>query len=403
MNKTEDPLRPGVSSTASIRVSVGCALTTNVLAVGADLKNTIALGRGSEIRITAVHGDLVDSSSYRRFHASMDAIHAGGEDDACVVAHDLHPTYLSATFARRLARQKVAIQHHHAHAVSCATDSGVPLPVVGIVCDGTGYGTDGAIWGGEVLLCHADSFRRVAHLDYFPLPGGDAAATWTWRPALGILRAALPDRWHSLEVGALAEVPSAERRIVERQLDAGLNTPNTSSLGRLFDAVACITGLCLQNDFEGKAAIALQTAAEPRWSREDVIAEAYPYEVLREADGPVRIDWRAMIRAIVADMYAKRDVNLIASRFHATVVAMLASAAKQAARESGVPRVALSGGCFHNMLLRTGLQDVLEAEGHTVALHERVSCGDAGLSLGQAVIAAAVTGQSQESNSGKED
>lgn len=382
---------------------LGSPMTTNVLAVGADLKNTIALGHGSEIRITAVHGDLADSSSYRRFHASMDAIHAGGEDDACVVAHDLHPTYLSATFARRLTRQKVAIQHHHAHAVSCATDSGVPLPIVGIVCDGTGYGTDGAIWGGEVLLCHAESFRRIAHLDYFPLPGGDAAATWTWRPALALLRAALPDRWHSLEVGALADVPSAERRIVERQLDAGLNTPRSSSLGRLFDAVACITGLCLHNDFEGKAAIALQAAAEPQWGSEDVIAEAYPYEILRETDGPARIDWRPMIRAIVADMYARLDVSLIAVRFHSTVVAMLASAAEQAARESGFHRVALSGGCFHNVLLRAGLRDVLEAEGHTVALHDRVSCGDAGLSLGQAVIAAAVTGQSRESDSGKED
>jgi hydrogenase maturation protein HypF len=203
---------------------------------------------------------------------------------------------------------------------------------------------------------------------------------------LSVLRAAFPDRWRSLDLPVLRRVDPKKRELVSRQLEMGLNAPATSSLGRLFDAVACLTDICTWNEREGQAAIGLQSAAA------DGGHPAYPFGMLAEAE-PVRIDWRPMIREIVGDVQAGVDVSIISARFHETVVAMFASAAKlamSAAGGSGADRVVLSGGCFLNDRLRAGLTSRLGDHGATVATHRRVATGDGGLSLGQAVIGSAV-------------
>ena len=374
--------RPPAPERADVRIAVACPFPFDVLAVGGELKNTICVGQGALAVLSGWQGDLSQIDCYRHFVDSVSRAADRLGRRPVVIGHDLHPAYLSTVHARRLAPPKVAVQHHHAHAVSCAVDAEMTLPVIGIVCDGTGYGTDGAIWGGEVLLCNARSFRRLAHLEYFPLPGGDAAARWAWRPAMSVVRLALPDSYTTIEPPAFRAVNAKERALIDRQLDAGLNSPSTSSLGRLFDAVAFLTGVCAQNEQESQAARALQAAST------DERVKPYPFALIDDSEG-VRLDWRPMIRSIVADVQADVCVGWIAARFHETVAAMFAAAALRAVRETGVERVVLSGGCFVNERLREGVRSRLEDRGLQVGVHRRVSAGDAGLSLGQAVVASA--------------
>ncbi len=373
----------GFIRAATTELHLGAALPVDVVALGGELKNTVCVATGDRAWLSEPHGDLGEAAAYRAFVKTVDMVRSDLPGDDYVIAHDLHPTYASTLYARNLPHPKVAVQHHHAHGVSCAVDAGVALPVIGVVCDGTGYGSDGAIWGGEVLLCRADSFERIGHLDYFRLPGGDAAARATWRPAMSLLREAFPDTWQSLDLPALGRIHPKERTLVERQLDVELNAPNTSSLGRLFDAVAFLTDICAWNEREGQAAIALQQAAG------DGSGSVYAFRSI-PFEGSSRLDWRPMIRRIVSDARAGVDVAVISARFHETIAAMFASAVETAMRTFSVDRVALSGGCFLNDRLRGALTARLTGLGASVAVHQRVSTGDAGLSLGQAVIASAV-------------
>lgn len=365
-----------------MRITVTPPFPKAVLAVGGELKNTVCLGIAGEAMITESHGDLSASANYRHFLRTTAQISGEFPGDDYVIGHDLHPAYLSTTHARQQPQRKVAVQHHHAHAVSCAVDARVALPVIGVVCDGTGYGPDGAIWGGEVLCCRADSFERLAHLDYFALPGGDAAARFTWRPALSLLRETFPRDWTALAPACFQTIDGRERRLVGQQLETGLNTPITSSLGRLFDATACLANVCPRNDYEGQAAIELQAAAG------DLAGEAYSF-ALRTRRRPVSIDWRPMVREIMDDLRAGTASPAIAARFHETIAAMFDTAVQFAVGETEVPRVVLSGGCFLNERLRTRLTERLTGRGLQVAVHQCVSPGDAGLSLGQAFVASA--------------
>lgn len=388
----------------------------SVVALGGELKNTVCHGAEATAVLSEPHGDLACADNYRRFVETVSRLRNELGNEDFVVAHDLHPTYLSTQFARKLPQRRIAVQHHHAHAVACAIDAGVDLPVIGVVCDGTGYGEDRAIWGGEVLLCDVDGFQRMAHLDYFALPGGDAAARFPWRPALSILRETFQDEWPSLVEHRLAGVDASEVAIVVRQLDSGLNTPATSSLGRLFDAVAALLGICVRNEHEGQAAMALESLAgagvvgphngpyglagagkvgkHSGRQGDEGGPHSGPYEFGTHGE-PNRhrtdvIDWRGMVRGIIQDLDHGTDRAVISRRFHTTLAAMFASAVARAADATGVNRVVLSGGCFLNQRLRRELIERLTRQDLAVAVHRQVSPGDAGLSLGQAVIASAV-------------
>lgn len=379
----------------------------DVLALGVDRQNTVCVGRGQSALLSEMHGDLSRPEEFRRFLASAAKLERSFGDGAIAIGHDLHSTLLTTLHAQRitrLSRKSVAVQHHHAHAISCALDAGVELPVIAVVCDGSGYGPDRAVWGGEILCCQAESFVRLAHLDYFPLPGGEAAIRSPWRSAMGVVYAAMPEDWSSVSVPTFSGVDPEQRRIATRQLETGCDTMPTSSLGRLFDAVAVLLELCRDDTGEGEPpgeASALETLAgvhdcPPYGLTLDGLAWTPPRAPLLQGGGlarlgaAVRLNWRPMMRAMMADIARGVDPSVISARFHATIVTMLAEAAEWGVRTTGVDRVVLSGGCFANQRLRTGLIAELRSRGMEAKTHVRVPTGDAGLSLGQAFVASSV-------------
>jgi hydrogenase maturation protein HypF len=327
-----------------------------ILAVGGELKSTVCLLNGTEAILSEHLGDLTRPDTFRHFVRAIDRLKelCGFEPD--LVARDLHPRYLSTEYARGLGLPVIAVQHHHAHIAGVMAEWGEVGPVVGLSCDGTGYGTDGAVWGCEVLLCDRGDCQRLGHQAYFPLVGGDLAALETWRPAAALLRAAGHESWRQI-------VPAADRRAFEQQVASGVNAPPTSSLGRVFDAVSCLLGLCSCNRHEAEAAMALEAAAAP----EPGVVPALTFEDL------------SLLPAI-------REI--VAARFHDTVAQMLAAAARRACEQHGVTKVALSGGCFANRRLLARLVELLESAGRQVLYHRHIPPGDGGIALGQAFAAA---------------
>jgi hydrogenase maturation protein HypF len=350
-----------------------------LLAVGGELKSTVCLLTGGEAIVSEHLGDLSNAAAYRHFVEAIARLEDLYGFVPELIAHDLHPQYLSTQYAARRGVATLAVQHHHAHVASVMAEHGEPGPVVGLACDGTGYGTDGATWGCEVLYCERGAFRRLGHLEYFPLLGADAAAIDTWRPAAALLRQTFGTDW--IEHMPDSTVAPAELARLERMAAGGVNAPPSSSLGRLFDAVSYLLGLCSKNRHEAEAAMTLEAAAS------EGAVEPYPYEIIEQGELLV-LSVRPMIRSLCKDRRAGVSVGLIASRFHETIAALLAEAAGRAARVVGVSKVALSGGCFANRRLLTRVVELLEAQGMTTLWHRQVPSGDGGLSLGQAYVAA---------------
>ena len=379
-------------------VELPLAAPTTIVAVGGELKNTICVAQGGKATMTHAVGNLSDVEVYRRFIGELNQAVSGvaGRSETrgvrpIVFAHDLHPAYLSTLAVRKLASKLgsascEAVQHHHAHVAACLAEHGVTQPVVGIACDGTGYGTDGATWGCEVLYATLADFERCAHLQYFPLPGGDAAAKQTWRPALGLVYQAFAGNLPAHVRGVFDRVAAVEFSAIHSMLSRGFHCPLTSSLGRLFDAVAFLAGVCDFNESEGQAAMQLQEAVG------DGSDGSYSFRLV-ERDGGKQIVVSHMIAEICRDVNDGMDCHAIASRFHAAVARMLSKAALTAVRAHDAEIVALSGGCFVNRVLLDRTRELLLEGGvKRVLEHERLSPGDASLSLGQAVVAAARLG-----------
>jgi hydrogenase maturation protein HypF len=364
-----------------------------LLAVGGHLKNVFALARGNSAYQSQHLGDLESLPGLNFFNESLAHLMRTFEIEPQAVAHDLHPGYLSTAWAKQWAGERglclIPVQHHHAHVAGCMAEHGLAGSAIGLSLDGTGYGTDGRIWGGEVLIVRLDSFERFAHLEYIPMPGGDAAVKEPWRMAFGALRAAGFDADEAaMRVGA----PKQEAQVVYRMIERGLNTPLTSSLGRLFDAVAAIVLMRREVDYEAQAAIELEglVVDEP-----DPLSagDGYPLE-LKSGDWthhvPTIISAVPLWRELLADMDAGVNKPRIAVRFHAGVAAAFTQAAVLARKATGLDQVVMSGGCMHNRRLVRLLRYGLEAEGFTVYSHRQVSPGDGGLSYGQAAVAAAI-------------
>ncbi len=374
--------------------------TTPLLAVGGHLKNVFALARGHHIYQSQHLGDLENIAGLDFFRESLDHLMRTFEIEPETVVHDLHPGYLSTQWAREWAVERglrlIAVQHHFAHVAGCMAEHRLDSDFIGLSLDGTGYGIDGRIWGGEVLIGHlggkhAGSFERFAHLDYVPMPGGEAAIREPWRMALGHLHAA----GFSIDSPGIAELLGATRsetRVLTRMIERGVNTPFTSSCGRLFDAVAAVVLRRTHVDYEAQAAIELEGIAidEPF---EPGNSAAYQLD-LAEGDwsrhDPVRISAGALWRSVMHDLQAGVAAPRIAAQFHAAVASAFVSAAVLARRATGIQLVALSGGCMHNRRLVSLLRSGLEAEGFRVMQHVQVSPGDGGLSYGQAAVAAAI-------------
>lgn len=364
-------------------IPLGMETPRPILAVGGELKNTVALATGTRAILSEHLGDLKDPAVYDHFQRAIH--HLCGLFDIApeVIACDLHPEYLSSQYANeRLDLDLIQVQHHHAHVVSCMVENGLSGPVVGISADGTGLGTDNAVWGGEILIADRAGFTRAGHLDYFGLPGGDAAAKQTFRPALGVLVQAFGEDVLDLPAAAAVCPDTQTRKMIVQMIGRNINCPVTSSLGRLFDAVAALLGAASANYYEGQAPMLLEALAD------STVGEAYPFE-LHDANGIAIIDVRPMIRRIVDDLAQSTPAAAIAGRFHATVAAAFTEAGRVVADKAGIRDIVLSGGCFANRRLSDEVSRRLTAMGLTCYRHRRVPCNDGGLALGQAAVAAA--------------
>jgi hydrogenase maturation protein HypF len=354
-----------------------------ILACGAELKNTVCLTRGDQAFVSQHVGDMQNLATFEFFRQTVDHLKRILDISPQVVAHDLHPDYLSTRFAEdQSGLRRVGVQHHHAHIVSCLAENRAAGPVIGLAFDGTGYGSDGAIWGGEVLVAEAAGFRRAAHLAYVPLPGGAAAIREPWRMALSYLWDAFGEDYRKLDLPLLRTLAATQIETVAAMIRRGLNAPPTSSLGRLFDAVAALGGIRYHVSFEGQAAMELEMAAGGVPER--------PYAVGWEEGAVRRIPPAPMVRAVVADLLAGVPAAVVSGRFHATLVDLFTRLCAALRLETGIGRVALSGGVFQNLLLFTGLKESLENQGFIVLSHTRVPTNDGGIALGQAVAAAAL-------------
>ena len=366
-------------------VRVARAFPRPVLACGAELKNTFCLAKGNHAFVSQHIGDLENTETLRSFTEGIAHFRRLFDVDPQVVAYDLHPEYLSTKYALDLAEAGdlalAGVQHHHAHIASCLADNGEDGPVIGVAFDGTGFGTDGTIWGGEFLVADLASFSRGGHLAPVPMPGGAAAIRQPWRMAAAYLEAAYPDGLP----GGLDVVTRNEQRWADVVTLArrGVNAPVTSSMGRLFDAAAALLGVRDAVNYEGQAAIELEQLAS--------LGERGGYTATIEPGEPFRVRGTDLIAAIAADLRGGVDRATIAARFHNAVVTLIAGGCLLLRERHGLTTVALSGGVFQNLLLATAAVARLEAGGFRVLTHSRVPCNDGGISLGQAVVAGAVS------------
>ncbi|MEU6071753.1 carbamoyltransferase HypF [Streptomyces sp. NPDC047082] len=355
------------------------------LAVGGDLKNTLCLGEGRRAWLSAHIGDMDDLATQRAFERAVGQLQSITPVRPTLLAADRHPGYRSARWASRNAdgRPVVRVQHHHAHVASTMAEHGLDgsRPVLGVAFDGTGYGDDGAVWGGEFLLADYDGFTRFGHLAYVPLPGADAAVHRPYRMALAHLRAAGIE-W-STDLASVAACPSGELAVLAKQLERDLNCVPTSSMGRLFDAVSSLAGVCQLAGYEAQAAVELEAAALQA-PPEDTAA--YAFALL---DGePVRADPAPVLSAIVADLRAGVAPARVAVRFHRAVAEIVHRVCVRARERHGVDTVALTGGVFLNSPLSSACTAALDTDGFTVLRHHLVPPGDGGLALGQLMVAA---------------
>jgi len=353
------------------------AASAPVLGCGAELKNTFCVLRGAEAFVSHHIGDLENYETLRAYTDGIAHLRGLLDVEPTVVAHDLHPEYLSTKYAQELAGVAlVGVQHHHAHLVSCLVDAGEPGPAVGIACDGLGYGTDGVLWGCEVMAFSLTGFERLFHLEPVGLPGGETAIRQPWRMAASWLHSGGIDA-SGLDVARRAGPRWSQ---LQRMLDSQVNVPVTTSAGRLFDAVAALAGVRDTVNYEGQAAIELEQAVDLS------VPDGYPVTL----DGEL-ICGGELIAAVVADLSADVDVAVIAARFHNGLATVLAQTARQACEQTGRDVVALSGGVFQNLVLLQRLAALLRAEGLRVLTHSRVPTNDGGISLGQVAVAAART------------
>ncbi|MBN2429370.1 MAG: carbamoyltransferase HypF [Deltaproteobacteria bacterium] len=353
---------------------------TSVLAVGAELKNTVCFTKGDQAILSHHIGDLKNQEVFSSFEKTIG--HLGGilETKPEVIAYDMHPDYYSAVYAADAEYGvKIPVQHHHAHLASCLAENNVEEEAIGVIFDGTGYGTDGHIWGGEFLTGNAESFERAGHFAYLPMPGGDAATQEPYRMALSYLYRAFGKNIPVLPF--LDGVPGSTIRLLQQMMDKGVNSPMTSSCGRLFDAVGALVGLRQKVSYEGQAALELEMAISVE--TED---GSYPFSLVEE-DGMMIFEPSTLIRAIVEEVQSQEDAGRISARFHNTLALMVLEACKRIRERTGLAVAALSGGVFQNLYLTEKTLAALEEGGFRVLTHSVVPPNDGGLALGQAVIA----------------
>lgn len=385
-----------------------------VLATGAELKGAVCLAKGERAFLSQHIGDLQNSTTGDAFRHTIQHLTGLLEITPTAIACDLHPDYLSSIYAADSGLPVIKVQHHHAHLAACMAENGLDGNLIGIIFDGTGYGSDGTIWGGEFLLGGYDGFQRACHFRKVRLPGGDAAVREPWRMAMAYLHQAMGNTAFELKHPVAGFLTGAEQQIFAAMLEKGLNAPLTSSCGRLFDAVAALLNIRHKVSYDGQAAVELEALAEaevddtgvnsPLIKRElggfafDVEIKSppaplyqggsYRYTIISNEEKPLQLDFSAMFPQILADMADAVPPAVIAGRFHRTVAGAAVRVCLRIARETGLGRVVLSGGVFQNRLLSEMIYTGLTAQGLQVFTHRLVPANDGGIALGQAAIAA---------------
>ncbi|MFO7370735.1 MAG: carbamoyltransferase HypF [Bacteroidales bacterium] len=347
-----------------------------ILAAGAELSNCFCLGKDNRAYMSQHIGDLKNQETFEFFEETIKRYQQLFRVKARIVAADLHPDYLSTRFALQSGLPVIQVQHHHAHIASCMAENSIHEPVIGMAFDGTGYGTDGHIWGGEFLVCEYARFERFAHFEYMPLPGGDRVAGEPWRMGLSLLRMAYGKNFPDLDIPLLKQVDPVVLKKVDEALEKGINCPLSSGAGRLFDAVAALAGLCLNSGFHAEAPMRLESVIRQG------VSGIYDFIEGKE------ISFLPAIRQICGDLGTGIDAGTIAAKFHNTVAEASLHTAIGIRKETGISKVALSGGTFQNKYLSELLEEKLLLNNFIVFTHSRVPCNDGGLALGQIAIAA---------------
>ena len=354
-----------------------------ILAVGGELKNTICLTQGRHAFLSQHIGDLENAESYRFFGEAVCHLQNILEIEPETVAYDLHPDYLSSRWALQQERVRlVGVQHHHAHIASCMAENHLEGRVIGIALDGAGYGTDGKIWGGEVLLAGYDGFERRAHLEYVPMPGGAAAVREPWRMGVSYLTHHFGREFFEFQIPFVHHLNLRKTETLLRMTEQNINSPLTSSCGRLFDAVSALIGIRQKVNYEAQAAIELEMAIGAPYA-----GSGYPMTLTAEGETWI-IHTLAMFHALLHDLKNNVLVAEMSQRFHNSLIQVFTDVAERVRDEASLNRVCLSGGAFDNVYLSNGLESRLSSAGFEVFAQNEVPAGDGGLSLGQAMIAA---------------
>ena len=367
-----------------IRVNV--SFDEPILAVGGQLKNTFCLARENQAIISHHIGDLENLSALTSFEEGIEYLLKVFHTHTKILACDLHPDYLSTKFAEDYVKELgrgatlIRVQHHHAHIASLMADRGIEGRVIGVSLDGAGMGDDGRIWGGEFLVADYLSFTRLGHLKELPLPGGERAISEPWRMALSHLKEAFGEDGLELALKWLKKVNPEKILMIDKLIEKGINSPLTTSVGRLFDAVSSLIGIRNDINYEGQAAMELEMACD------DKERESYPFSILREGE-KFMVDCRPTIRSVVADLGKGERGGTIAARFHNSLALIILKACQLIRERTDLGRVALSGGVFQNMYLLERVFPLLESADFQVYTHNRVPPNDGGISLGQALVA----------------
>lgn len=350
-----------------------------VLALGADIKNRILFAKGSRVSCGDDIGDLFDAKNYEAFKSQISRFTAGGHPH--IITYDMHPGYISSAFAkesiagqalRRAAKGRCPalfpVQHHHAHIASVMYEHGIRTPVIGVSFDGTGYGSDGNMWGGEFLLVDRRGFRRIGHLSYRMMPGADKVVSEPWRMAVSILGAKAKR--------LLKGVDSREIDIVLSMMKKGINSPLSSSAGRLFDAAAALLGVCSWASYEAEGPVRLQAMCDPS------VKQKYGFSI-HKIEGSYLVDTDKIFQGMVKDLTAKKDRYLIATKFHNSMADIVIKMTKRISRETDVKKVALSGGVFQNSFLMQRAAAGLTWAGFKVYTNKLLPFNDLNIAVGQ--------------------
>jgi hydrogenase maturation protein HypF len=356
---------------------------TPILAVGAHQKNSVAASVGQQVFVSQHIGDLETQEAFGAFERVIESFKKLYEFEPKAIACDQHPNYMSSEYARRSGLAVIEVQHHYAHVLACMAENEVVAPVLGISWDGSGYGPDGTVWGGEFLWVDENGYRRTAHLRTFMLPGSEKAVKEPRRSALGLLHELYGEELlEKQDFAPLQAFAANELKSLTTMLQSGLNSPRTSSAGRLFDAVASLLDLRQTVRFEGQAAMELEALATGGETTDDYLVKTIGH------DGTMELDWGPMVVGIRQDLRRGESRGVIARKFQNTLVSMMLRVAETAFGEEVERRIVLSGGCFQNRLLaETAIQRLSDA-GYRVYWHQRIPPNDGGIAVGQIMAAA---------------